>query len=536
MDQVDDAVIITEADPLANPGPRIVYCNRASVRLTGILPEELLGQPLTVIFDGLKAPSLLARLKTVAETGKTYQILGDLVRGGGQEPLYCRWKVSGLSAADGEPLNFTFSFREWEAVPDEKAAGSPSADEPGEAAAGVGSAGVEDEMAEIDAADAAIAEQSKMESLAFIASGIAHDFNNVLTPIIANLSLAKLDAEPGSALRSRIDEAKRAADEARGLARQILDFARCEKVHRKEVADVGRLIRKAASMATLGASVRCDLSLSDDLWAAEIDPTQISQVVSNLLINAIQAMPDGGIVQASVENVRLGEDGGARVPGVDPGRYLEITVRDRGCGIPEDNLENIFLTFFTTKETGSGIGLAMCRAIVRDHGGEITVKSKVQSGTEFRVYLPACDRPAEGGDAADGERVIEGEGTVLVVDDQNSIRTVATAIIKKLGYDALSARDGEEALQIYRDRRREGRPISVVLLDMTLPGGMSGMDTLGELLKIDGNVRTIASSGYFDDEALAAHKERGYVGILPKPYTVERLSKAVHDALLAEVV
>ena len=241
-------------------------------------------------------------------------------------------------------------------------------------------------------------------------------------------------------------------------------------------------------------------------------------------------MPEGGVIQASAQNVEIdGEQEGLELK---PGRYVEVRIRDRGCGVRDEDLENIFMAFYTTKENGTGIGLATCRSIIRQHGGEISVTSTVTVGTEMRVHLPAAGpQSAQSGSPEDEEPVIEGEGAVLVVDDQNSIRTVAAAIISKLGYDAISARSGEEAVEIYRDRMRLGQPVSVVLLDMTLPGGMSGMDTLEELLAIDPDVRTIASSGYFDEDALASHRERGYVGVLPKPYTVERLSKAVHDAI-----
>lgn len=290
-------------------------------------------------------------------------------------------------------------------------------------------------------------------------------------------------------------------------------------------------MKEAARLATTGANVRCDVVLESDLTSVEMNATQILNVFNNLLINARQAMPEGGVVQTSAGIAVI--DGHSEVFGLMPGRYVEVTVRDRGCGIAEEDLENIFLAFFSTKgKAGTGLGLATCRSIVREHGGEITVKSKVEVGTEFRVYLPVCGVDEVAVEES-GERlaVMKGEGCVLVVDDQDSIRTVAAAIIEKLGYEAMSARSGEEAVEIYQDRMREGRVISAVLLDMTLPGGMSGMDTLEELLGVDPDVRTIASSGYFDDDALASYRERGYVGVLPKPYTVERLSKSVHDAI-----
>jgi len=509
LEQVEEAVVMIEGAPLEAPGPRIIYCNRAVARLTGRRPEEILGRPFTEFVTGDKVAAVFARLPVVLETGKIYKTSGE-VRCAKGEQKTCRWTVSGARSASGEPLHFTFTFR---AETSPERALSPSLT-PDTARPGVGGLEI----------------QGKAESLAFIASGIAHDFNNVLTPIIANLSLAQLDTEPGSALRARVEGAKQAADEARSLARQILDFAQGRQT-RKEPGDVGKILREAACLATTGANVRCQPEIEGDLWPAEIDSAQVMQVLHNLLINARQAMPDGGIVRAVTRNVYNpeGDDG---IDGLAPGDYLEVRVRDYGCGIPAENLENIFLAFFSTKKEGTGIGLATCRSIVRDHGGEIYVRSRPGTGSEFRVYLPASpsaslttEKPAR------AEEIIGGHGSVLVVDDQDGIRKVACAIIGKLGYEALSAGGGEEAVDIYRGRQNEGRPVSVVLLDMTLPGGMSGSDTLAALLKIDPGVCTVATSGYFDEDALENFREEGFVSILPKPYTVEHLSKAIHEAL-----
>jgi len=346
--------------------------------------------------------------------------------------------------------------------------------------------------------------------------------------VIANLSLAKLDSTLGTDLREHIDDAASAAENAKHLTEQLLAFARGGSSEKRCRADVGALLRDAVRLSTYGASVRCDLNIASPLWSAEIDTTQITQVINNLLINARQAMRDSGVVQANLENVEVP----ASTPlDLAPGKYLRLKIVDHGCGIPEANLAKIFNPFFTTKKTGTGLGLATCQSIVRKHGGVITVESTPGVGTEFSVYLPATGSISEKCADHVDRRVYEGEGTVLVVDDQDDVRAVASAMLRRLGYDVVGVRDGEEAVRVYRRRMNEGKSFSCVIMDMTLPGGMSGRETVEEIHKHDPFAIAIASSGYFDNHAGDDCAREGFAGVLCKPYDLEQLSLALHRVL-----
>ena len=271
--------------------------------------------------------------------------------------------------------------------------------------------------------------------------------------------------------------------------------------------------------------------MDEDLWQSEVDRTQIKQVLNNLIINAWQAMPGGGTIRVTAENTQVTD---AMNVDLRPGQYVALAVRDRGCGISPNNLRKIFEPFFTTKAAGSGIGLATCYRVIKQHDGDIAVRSKEQVGTEFRVFIPACrtttklKKPKL---AATCDELIRGSGNILVVDDQASVRSVATMILKKLGYQVDGAADGEEAVKLFDTRKKENRPYAAVLMDMTLPGGMNGEETLNELLKIDLHVRAIASSGFFEEDAYASYRKLGFINILPKPYPASVLSKSVHDSL-----
>jgi CheY-like chemotaxis protein len=297
-----------------------------------------------------------------------------------------------------------------------------------------------------------------------------------------------------------------------------------------KVSDVGGLLTDSVRLALSGSRCLCHVDVTGDLWPARVDPVRIKQVFNNLLINASQAMPDGGTILATTENVVIG-------PGdaVDarPGSYVMVRVHDRGEGIPPEVLPEIFKRNFTTKKTGHGLGLASSYHIIRSHEGAITVSSRVNVGTEFCVYLPAC--PAEVPSAPDPPREpaalpASRGGRVLIVDDQHVVRAAVRASVHALGYEAEEAGTGEDAVELYRNRFDEGRPFQVVLMDLTLPGGHSGDDALREIRRIDVRARVIASSGGFESDALETCRQLGYIGILPKPFDVERLAAALEAA------
>ncbi|MEW6488794.1 MAG: ATP-binding protein [Thermodesulfobacteriota bacterium] len=372
----------------------------------------------------------------------------------------------------------------------------------------------------------------KLESVGLLAGGIAHDFNNLLTGILANVSLAQAGLHDAEPVRTRLQEVEKASLRAQALTQQLLTFSKGGAPVRK-AARLGELVREAAAFALSGASARCEFALPDDLWPAPVDAGQIGQVVSNLVINAAQAMGEGGTVTVSGENV---EAGGGDLPGA-AGRYVCIGVRDEGCGIPPADLERIFDPYFTTKPGGTGLGLATAYSVVRRHGGHLTVASEPGAGATFRVYLPAAGTSAPAGEGAEPEPVHAPapppppHRRVLVMDDEAMIRDVAAAILQQEGFAVETAPSGEEAVAAYARARDTADPFAAVVLDLTVPGKMGGLETLERLRELDPDVRAVVSSGYSNDPAMAEHERYGFRARVRKPYRMADLLAALEEAL-----
>ncbi|MCF6312079.1 MAG: ATP-binding protein [Verrucomicrobiales bacterium] len=520
IEQVEEGVLMVGGDHSGEMGPRIIYVNRAAASLTGYEPDELLGQALSLLYDPEHWQHLLERMAAVLQAGRTFEMRRDCVVKDGSSKAFS-WTIRGMKDERGEPLSFVLTLRPVVVAEVKSEASSVKALEADR-----------DQMIEEKL------EQSRVESLAMLAGGIAHDFNNELTAITSNLSLTRLETDEGTELRQRIDDSLEACKNAQSLAQQILDFTK-GRTPLVQVVRPGKLLKKVSKLAMMGSLVRSELSIPEGIWGVEADERQLRQVLSNLLINACQAMPDGGVVQAGIENVELAE---GEVEELPAGRYVLTTVRDRGYGIPEENLKKIFEPYFTTKKTGSGIGLATCLAIAHRHGGTITVESNLNAGTGFKVYLPACGVEQDAasvrqqgkrmeGSSQRKQEVIAGQGCVLVVDDQDAVRQSAQRLLEKLGYRTIAAADGQQAIDLYRQHARTAEPVSAVLLDMTLPGGLDGEEVKDEIRRMDGSARVIATSGWFDDGAESQLLTQGYVGVLPKPYAVEELSQTMHEAL-----
>ncbi|MEW6116569.1 MAG: PAS domain S-box protein [Nitrospirota bacterium] len=363
----------------------------------------------------------------------------------------------------------------------------------------------------------------KLESLSILAGGIAHDFNNLLTSILGNLSLAALYVMSDDKAHERLKEAERASLRAKDLTQQLLTFSK-GGVPIKKIISLGTLIRESAGFALRGANVRCAFSIPEGLWTVSADEGQISQVIHNLVLNAQQAMPMGGTIKIEGKNTIIKDDD--KFP-LAAGNYVKITVRDQGIGIPKEHLQNIFDPYFTTKQGGSGLGLATVYSIIRKHGGSIAVESEPGKGATFYLYLPAATEAAA---APDGKErgAFTGKGRVLVMDDEEIIRDVSGAMLRSMGYSVEYARDGEEAIDLYKRARASGDPFDVVVMDLTIPGGMGGKEAMARLREIDPAVKAIVSSGYSNDPVMAHYKEYGFAGMVIKPYRIQELSETVY--------
>jgi PAS domain S-box-containing protein len=359
----------------------------------------------------------------------------------------------------------------------------------------------------------------KLESLSVLAGGIAHDFNNFLTIIAGNISLAKMQLNPAEPVCDMLEQATAACKRATSLASQLLTFAKGGVPVRKPTSIVG-VVRDAADLARAGAEVTIDLTIATDLWSAEIDTEQISHALHNILLNARQAMPEGGIIEVRAENVVFDLDSSP----LRRGKYVMISIRDHGCGIGADALPRIFDPYFTTKESGSGLGLATVHAIIGKHEGHVTVQSTLGVGTSFSVYLPACEA-AQPEESRIGQQLQSGSGRLLVMDDEEALRKLLTRILERLGYEVECARDGAEAIELFQKAKDSGRLFDALLLDLTIPGGMGGREVAARLREIDDSVTLIVSSGYSDTPIMSEFRKYGFSDVIPKPWTPVQLSE-----------
>ena len=539
VDQVDEGVLILEIEPQGGAGPRVVFVNRGVCELTGYRGEDLLGCPLALVFGVEKLALLLDRLPAIAGSRGVFNVKNPLVLADESERA-ADWKVCCVCEDDGKPLNFMLTVglvpEGGPGVPPE----APSIREgrppiTGNANEADASGDSEIEVRVIEGASMgtngdAQMRSARMETLALLAGGIAHDFKNILTPIIANLSLVR-KALPEGELRGKLEDAAKASESGCRMAEQLLAFARGRDEGDRIEADIGRLLIEAARLSTYGANARCDVTVGEGLWSSVVNITQVTQVINNLIINARQAMGDVGTFQAKLTNTVLGP---GEVEGLEQGNYLRLDVIDHGCGIPTGKIDDIFTAFYSTKSEGNGLGLATCQTIVREHGGLVTVESEEGKGSSFAVFLPATGETIEPvGDEGDSE-VYDGVGAVLVVDDQQPILTVASALLEQLGYDVDCASSGEEGIAKFRRGRSDGRPFDAVLMDMTLPGGIDGDEATAKIMEIDPQAKVIASSGYLDDTMSPEQRGVGFVGVLSKPYDLEKVSRVLHEVLTGD--
>lgn len=359
----------------------------------------------------------------------------------------------------------------------------------------------------------------KIESLAILAGGIAHDFNNLLTAILGNINLAKIASDSGGLAYHRLEEAERGSRRAQELTEQLVTFAK-GRVPQKSMVSIAPLVRESVKFALRGANVKCEFSLPDDLPAAEIDEGQISQVIYNLIINANQALPEGGLIRVGAET--LPPDAPHGLPAVVD-RYIRIFISDNGVGIAQQDLPRIFDPYYTTKRKGSGLGLATSQSIMKGHGGIITVESEVSVGTTVSVYLPASDGVVSDISVTPSTPLGHGEN-ILFMDDEQMIRDVTQEMLKHSGYKVQCVGDGREVIELYRSAMAQGAPFDAVIIDLTVPGGMGGRETVQELLKIDPNVRAVVSTGYSKDPVLQDYEAHGFKGAVCKPYDVHELT------------
>lgn len=488
---IRDGVITTDVNG------RIVLMNAAAEALLGVSQQDSASKLLATVLAEARfnpVPACADVIRDVLQTGSDHRLIEQCTR----------------ARADGETNTI-------------EGGGTAIRDRDGNV---VGSVWVLRDVTGMIRLEEERAKASKLESLGLLAGGLAHDFNNILTGVAGNISLVRSSGTLDPDIGSRLAEAERACARAKGLTNQLLTFSK-GGAPVKKTTSIAAIVQECATFALRGSAVAARFHTSSTVCAADVDAGQISQVVENLVINAQHAMPTGGAIDIHVENQDIAVDEhchGVRIPA---GRYVSISIRDYGVGIPPVHLTRIFDPYFTTKPKGSGLGLATCYSIVQRHGGFITVHSVVGSGSCFRVYLPASNRAVEERPVAAVTSSVVMGGRVLIMDDEEPIRDVASRMFKRLGYDVVTTCDGSEAVDRFSEASQERRPFDLVVLDLTVPAGIGGREAVSRLKELDPDVNVLVSSGYADDPVMANYSAYGFCGTLPKPFVLGDIRQAL---------
>ena len=471
---------------------KFVFSNRAGVRLLGASsPEEIVDREVLDFIHPAFRDAERERFRTLREEGLTPVA---------QEEKYLRLDGAVVDV-DVAAIPFTFQDRPATLV-------------------------LAHDITERKNLEEELEKNERFESIGLLAGGIAHDFNNLLSAILGNISLSRLLTPEDSETHHLLSEAEHASLRARDLTRQLLTFARGGAPVKKS-ATVGELIKETCAFALRGSNVGCVFDIPLRLPTVEVDAGQISQVVQNLVINANQAMPEGGTITVVCEEVaREGLPHQLRGE-----RYVRISIGDTGDGIPADHMKRIFDPYFTTKKQGSGLGLATAFSIIKKHDGCIVAESEPGQGTVFQIYLPASDAPA-GTASAPAPAPFVGKGKILFMDDEEAVRFLAGRTLRRMGFEVEFAKDGLQAISMYAEALAAGERFSAVVMDLTIPGGMGGREAVLRMRELDPELKAFVSSGYSDDQVMADPMSYGFCGVIPKPFLYEEMMAALQQVFV----
>jgi PAS domain S-box-containing protein len=487
---ISDGVIATDVSG------RVIFMNPVAELLTGWNQEEAVDQNIKHIFqiydEVNREPVELTDLSEILHQDSFTPPTSNLFVDRNATEIIIDHRVAPIINEVGRPIGLIFLFRD---------------------------------ITEQRRLTAELARNDKLDSISTLAGGIAHDFNNLLTVIWANIILASLDAHLQDVVIERLTVAQKSCMEAQGLTQQLLTFSK-EGGPIKKLAAIKKILLDAL-MTFSNSEIAIVSEIPENLWPVEIDEFQIYQVINNLLSNAAQAMPMGGEVALTAENIFISETSALSVK---PGNYLKITVQDQGAGISKNYLDKIFDPFFSTKKHATGMGLTVAYTVIKNHGGYITVESEIGVGTTISLYLPAAYPPRKPV-LVTGDRLIPGKGKILLMDDDEMILEVIGLMLEKIGYQVGLAKTGNEAVELFHQALLAGNPFDAVILDSTIPGSIGGRETLAKLLELHAPVQAIISSGFANDPVMCNYQKYGFCAALPKPYKIIKLSEILSTIL-----
>lgn len=536
LSSIGDAVIATDTDG------KITLINQAAELITGFDRDEAVGKPLVEIFRIINQSSRALCENPVEKVLKTGSIVGlanhtALISKNGEERIIAD---SGAPIRDNagkiigvilvfrditQQHNMETAYRELEeknkSELERKVAERTRALEELNLK-------LQNEIKErlraeneLQKREMEIIKSSKLESIGTLAGGIAHDFNNILAGILGNIQLAKKMTEPENKLYDILIRAENVAHKARNLTEQLITFSK-GGVPIKCLAQINDIVKDASKFASSGTNIICKFDLSENLQNAEIDEGQILQVITNLVINATQAMQEGGTVEIRTENIEVKPRNDF---GLAPGEYVKISVIDNGAGIPEEIIDKIFDPYFSTKTNGSGLGLSTSYSIIKNHGGFINVETKAGAGSKFHVYLPSSSSKLDKVELNADKKIKIKNKHILIMDDDETVLIPLSEMLTSMGCHVKISRNGNEAVDSYKKYQKIGRPFDALIMDLVIRGGMGGWEAMEKIIKIDPDARAIVSSGYSNDPVMADFTKYGFRAVLQKPYRDDELCK-----------
>jgi len=377
---------------------------------------------------------------------------------------------------------------------------------------------------------------SKLEATGIFAGGIAHDFNNLLFVILGNISMVQDQIKPGDSFFTPLARAEKAALQASDLIKKFVTFSTGgEPV--KGIISVRDLVEQVAELALSGSNVLCEPEFDDPLLPVEADKDQIDRVLYNVIENARQAMPGGGIMEIAAQVIESGAENRERGLAIKDGQYVRILIKDHGIGIAQDELPNIFDPYYSKKERGSekgmGLGLSVAWSVIRKHNGYIHAESEIGTGTSVYIYLPASEKPSPAEKKTDAAPVSAPGRTkrILLMDDEKMVREMCIQMLGRLGYEVETASHGQEAVEMYQKAVKTDRPFDAVILDLTIKGGMGGKEAIKRLIGIDPDVRAIVASGYSSDPIMSDFKNHGFIASVAKPYSMLEIKQLLGSTI-----